>query len=413
MKKIINLMLVSLIACIVFSAVAVSISATQSESLDVTFFDMDGDYIRQNPFGGQNVDESWLLMGKNVITNGDDKTYPISISNTFATDSFYYVAGSNNLKEISLEPELISFLENDFVIEYELKYDLNSNGHISVVAAYNYNGYYVDAYISSDGTGDIALVERGVATSMLDENSVIDPENPNALLEKLYGAISGKSTRFADSIMVSVRISVNEYKMPKKIYMYVNGCLVAQTAADFEEKVALLTPEYEISADNDFPADKLGNIIAIKSSSGSACKINSVKAYPVDNENYTPNGVCAKYYRDVYGNISYNPSDYSKIEEDTTDGITSDSDDVTGEIDTGDVENQETTDNSSIVETEEMSDQNITEEQTTKKHRDDRYDDPEEPPLDVISTLCVIFAGISGAIVIIALVILKTRVKNK
>lgn len=418
MKKLINISLIILAISIILSG-ALSVFATEdTPTQEADLFDKEGEYIKYDPF--ENPKGSWHIMGPKAVKNeGSETPYPIIVDNsTGDADSFYYVAGSNNMRDLAAEPTLIKYLENDFVVEYKVKYGLgDTNGHISLALAYNYNrNFHIDAYIANDATGDIAIVTDKGATSVLSDDSILDPESADELMEAIYG--KGKATRFADPLMVSLRVTVNENKMPVKIYMYLNGCLVAETNEEFESLVDEITPEYEISAYGEFPLYKLGNIIAIKSSVGSVGEINKIKAYPVNNENFTPNGFAAKDYADKYGNESFDPSMYPELEDNSTEQSTEEntesntessndtgSSEVGGEDATTEV--MDTTVEFESGDTTEAS----SEEETTKRNRHE--DDEDEYLIDVISTMCLILGCASAAIIIAAVVILKLRTKEK
>lgn len=420
MKKLINVSLIILAISIILSS-ALSVFATVEIPEDeVNIFDKEGeDYIAYDPF--ENKKGSWHIMGPRAVKNeGSENPYPIIIDNREGNaDSFYYVAGSNNMRDLTDDPELIKYLENDFVVEYEVKYGLSDiSGHISLALAYNYHkNFHIDAYVANDGTGDIAIVTDKGATSVLSDNSILDPESADKLIEAIYG--KGKATRFADPFMISLRVTVNENKMPVKIYMYINGCLIAETNEEFAAKVNEITPEYTISADGEFPTNTLGNIIAIKSSVGSVGEINKAKAYTVSNQNYTPNGFSAKDYADKYGNESFDPSMYPELEENSTEQSTeeitesnTESSDNTGSYEVGGddatTEATDTTVESESCDTTEASG----EEETTKRNRHDD-DDEDEYLIDVISTVCLILGCASAAIIVAAVVILKLRTKEK
>ena len=426
MKKLINVSLIILAISIILSG-ALSVFATGDiDAAEKDLFDKEGDYIKFDPF--ENPFGSWHLMGPRAVKNeGSENPYPIIVDNGEGnSDSFYYVAGSNNMTDLSLKPELIDYLKNDFVVEYEVKYGMSDvDGHISLALAYNYHkNFHIDAYVSNDGTGDIAIVTDKGATSVLSSDSILDPASADKLMQAIYG--KGKATRFADPFIISLRVTVNEDKMPVKIYMYLNGCLIAQTNEDFESLVDSITPEYTVSENETFPKDKLGNLIAIKASVGSVGEINKVKAYTVDNENYTPNGFSAKDYADRYGNESFDPSMYPELEENSTEQSTESNTEGNTESNTesstesstdeggSEVGGENTTDEI-IDSSDETSDadvtEDITEEETTKRNRHD--DDDDEYLVDVISTMCLILGCASAAIIVIAVVILKLRTKEK
>lgn len=419
MKKLINVSLIVLALSIVLAS-ALSIFATEdTPDLEVDLFDKEGEYIKYDPF--ENPKGSWHIMGPKAVKNeGSETPYPIIVDNsTGSADSFYYVAGSNNMRDLAAEPTLIEYLENDFVVEYEVKYGLgDTTGHISLALAYNYHrNFHIDAYIANDATGDIAIVTDKGTTSVLSDDSILDPESADELMEAIYG--KGKTTRFADPIIVSLRVTVNENKMPVKIYMYLNGCLVAETNEAFETMVDEITPEYTIAEDGEFPIYTLGNIIAIKSSVGSVGEINKVKAYTVNNENYIPNGFSAKDYADKYGNESFDPSMYPELEEDSTEQSTeevtesnTESSDDTGSSEVGsDGATTEAIDTTVELESGDTTEASG-EEETTKRNRHDD-DDEDEYLVDVISTMCLILGCASAAIIVAAVVILKLRTKEK
>lgn len=430
-------LLVCLAACLILSLFTVSVCATE-DKLPPMLFDTD-EIIKYNPYGGGDGGIAWQLMGPDSIENVN-REYPISFTNSSDRDTFYYVAGSNNVAISPVYENLVAFLDNDFVVEYELEYGARNGGHISVALAYNYE-YYIDAYISGDGTGDICIVTPSGEKSVMDSESILSSKSADDLLVAIYG--KGKSVRFADAIMVSVRVTVNENKMPKRIDMYLNGCHVAYTDEGFEDEVNALTPE-SVDANSGYPTDKLGNLVAIRVSEDADCDMNSLYLYAVDSENIAPNENSLEYYKHTYGNASYIPkvdedtsdetteditenesADESVEESDTSDILTSDgaTDESTlnGETNTdaeeistdeGDIEGgAETTD---IDATDDATDAESEETTTGAKKNDKNYDDDDDGyELDVIPTLCLVFGIASGALVVIAIVILKLRTKKK
>ena len=400
MKVFTKKLFVAVVACLILSIAITGAYATEDSEIP-TLFETE-QFIKENPFNSSTNNEAWHLIGPNSILNSE-KTYPILLKNSTDKDSFYYVAGSNNIESPTLFEGLVDFLQNDFAIEYEVKYNRESEGHVSVTIAYNYK-YYIDAYISGDGTGDICIVTPDETVSVLHSDSIISAENSDALIEAIYG--KGKSVRFADTIMVTIRVSVDENNMPKKVYMYLNGCLVGETNDSFEENVAALTPEYKLGEDSEFPSDKLGNIVALRATAGVDCSVNSLYVYSVENENYTPDSNVLKYYASHYGNASYkpeeNPDEDITTEENTTESVSQETTLAETEVVTEESEIE------SSIEDEETT----TEEQTTRK-KTNRDDDEDDYYIDVISTLCIVFGVSGGALIIIAIVILKLRTKKK
>ena len=405
MKKLINIFTAILTLSLIMLCAVNALATEDSPAPDINLFDRQGDYVRQNPFGKDEIHKSWHLNGKNVITNSDTD-YPISISNKTGEDSFYYVAGSNSISDLADDETPIRFLENDFTFEYEVTYAHESDGHISLVMAYNYS-YYVDAYISSNGTGDISIVTPSGAVSYMDSESILDTQNPDELLRAIYGR--GKSAVLRDKMIISVRVSVDENKMPEKIHMYLNGCLVAETNGEFALKVKELTPEYTIEYGNTFPEDTLGNIIAIKSSDGSVGQIGSTCVYSVDNDDYTPDGHAAKHYSQYYGNESFDESMYPELEENSTEESAPESSESATEDATEESTESSSSDTTEVI--DELESNDSTEEHATKRNRYE--DDEDEEYLDVISTMCLILGCASAAIILAAVVILKLRTKEK
>lgn len=459
MRNFTKKLLVSLVVCLILSLCATGVYATE-EKTDITLFDRAYDYVKYNPYGGGDAGMAWNLLGPDAIENVH-REYPISFTNNSEVDSaYYYVAGSNNISALAQFESLIAFLENDYVVEYELEYDRTSEGYISVVVAYNYS-YYIDAYISCDGTGDICIVTGDGAKSVMDVESILSSESADNLISAVYG--NGKSVRFAEKIMVSVRVTSNDNGMPEKIDMYLNGCHVASTNESFSDEVASLTPEYPLDATKGFPEDKLGNIIAIKAGAGVDCNLNSLCLYTVDSNNTTPSSEGLTYYKYTYRNDSYTPdisedtTEEATTEEITTEEITSEdttadettenltSDEVVTDATVDEVSSDEITEGEeSVVESTESAttskvvdepnngdvlptvtesaseteteteaesgseEESVSEEVTTKAPVS--Y---EGKVLDVVPTLCLVF-GISGvALIVIAIVILKLRVKKK
>ena len=119
MKKLINISLIILAISIILSG-ALSVFATEdTPTQEVDLFDKEGEYIKYDPF--ENPKGSWHIMGPKAVKNeGSETPYPIIVDNsTGDADSFYYVAGSNNMRDLAAEPTLIKYLENDFVVEYD------------------------------------------------------------------------------------------------------------------------------------------------------------------------------------------------------------------------------------------------------------------------------------------------------
>lgn len=405
MKKI----LTAVILTVLTLSLVFSISSNVFAKEDLLLFDKTGDYIRKDPF----VDiptQSWLLVGKNVIENSSDKQYPIVIKNSTKENSTYYVAGSNSLDWLANKPEYIDYLKNDFVFEYEIDYETDSNGHISLVLAYNYS-YYVDAYVDSNGLGDIKIVADKSETSYIKEESILSPTSNTELINAIFG--KGKGAVMRDKMMVSVRVSVNENKMPSKLYMYLNGCLVAETNDEFTNKVNELTPVYEMVAGNKFPENTLGNMVAIMATESAHGSIGGVSVYPVDNENFTPNGSCGLYYKDTYGNASYNPDDFSSIEDTTTPPDSSETESSTeGDSVSETVSSDVIDDTVSETENESYIEDTVSEENTTKR-RVDIDDEEDTQSMDVVRTLCLVLGVASVFMIVLALVILKIRTNKK
>lgn len=424
-------LLVFLAACLIFSIFTVNVCANEDM---LTLFDSEG-LIKHNPYGGGDGGIAWQLMGPDSIENVE-REYPISFINSSDRDSFYYVAGSNNVASSPVYENLVAFLDNDFVVEYELEYGDRNGGHISVALAYNYE-YYIDAYISGDGTGDICIVTPSGEKSVMDSESILSSDSADNLLAAIYG--KGKSVRFADSIMVSVRVTVNERKMPKRIDMYLNGCHVAYTAEGFEDEVNALTPE-SIDLNAGYPEDKLGNLVAIRATKDVDCNVNTLFTYAVNNESVSPSENSLEQYKYTYGNASYIPKtdddeetsdvtteniteEESADEYDTSDTSTGDATSEDGSLDDTSTDADENiTDDSAVDSSSDVTDTENTEavtdyepEETTKRANkdegDNEYDDGYS--LDVIPTLCLVFGISCGAIIIIAIVILKLRTKKK
>ena len=421
-------LLVCLAACLVLSLFTVGVCATE-DKLPPMLFDTD-ELIKYNPYGGGDGGIAWQLMGPDSIENVK-REYPISFTNSADKDSFYYVAGSNNVANSPVYENLVAFLDNDFVVEYELEYGNSNGGHVSVSLAYNYE-YYIDAYIAGDGVGDICIVTPNGEKSVMDSESILSPESADDLLGAIYG--KGKSVRFADAIMVSVRVTVNDKKMPKRIDMYLNGCHVAYTDEGFEDEVNALTPE-SIDVNSGYPTDKLGNLVAIRATKGADCNMNSLFLYAVDGEQTAPIEDSLEYYKYTYGNASYIPKveedeetsdetveDITDEESDTSDIATSEDitedgtscGDVTGAEENSTEETYEGSDATDIESAEDST--NAESEETTagaNKNNKDDDDDDDGYTLDVIPTLCLVFGIASGALVVMAIVILKLRTKKK
>lgn len=343
MKRLFKAIPVFILALMLAATELTSIFASNADI--PTLYKRSGEYIVKDPV---NTNKSWHLAGKdkNVIQFNGSGGYPLTVKNSTGSPSYFYIAGSNSIEWLLDAPEYIDYLKNDFVIEYELTHDEVSSGYVSLVLAYNYK-YYVDAYITPDGTGDISLVLDGKAHSVMDEASILSPTSSKELTEALYG--KGKSAALSQTVAVSLRVTVNEDRMPSKILMYINGCLVAYTDGDMTELVRQNTPQYSIYEGSTFPTDKLGNVIAIKCADGASAQLSSIRIYGVDRNNNTPELDGALYYADKYGNSSFDPSDYEV--EDTTD--TTDTADTTDTTDT--TESEDTSDTLTGTDTADIS----------------------------------------------------------
>lgn len=326
MKRLLKAVPAVILALMLVCTAITAISASDSDI--PTLFERNGEYIAKDPV---NTNKSWHLAGKdkNVIKFSDSGRYPLTVKNNTGSPSYFYISGSNSIEWLLDAPEYIDYLKNDFVIEYEITHDASSSGYISLVLAYNYK-YYVDAYVNPDGTGDISLVLDGKAHSVMDEASILSATSSEKLTEALYG--KGKSADLSQTTMVSLRVTVNEDRMPSKILMYINGCLVAYTDENMADLTAQNTPHYSIYEGSIFPSDKLGNMIAIKCTDGVSAQLSSLRIYSVDRDNVTPDLEGALFYADKYGNASFDPSDYGV--DDTTDAT--DATDTTESESTGD-----------------------------------------------------------------------------
>ena len=350
--------LLCLICALVLSISAFGVIASAEENSDgadkiYTLFNMSGGFIVEDPIDtSETTEKPWLLVGKDVFMT-DNGGYPAPFDNPFETSSFYYLTGSNRIDYVG---DVDSTLR-DFAVEYTVNYAEESEGYVAVALSYNYK-YYIEAYITPDGRGDIVIVAGENRISALDSASVLSSTDGSRLTDVLSG--DGK---LPDTLAVCFKVSVNSNKSPKKIDVYVNGSLVGTTGAGFIESVENFTPEYDrAQAEGEFN-DKLGNIIALEFSPAAKGEINNIYVYAIDETDPGLNAEAQKYYAERYGNASL---------------VTENQDVQTDEIQT------ETTENETV------GDENILDS-------------------DTILTVALIMGGVCIAIVLVALVILIVR----
>lgn len=263
-----------------------------------TLFSMDGGFIVENPYDrSQATGNPWLMVGADVFM-AESNDYPARFNNEGDKASFYYVVGSNSLEW--LRGSYKDCLSDDYVFEMVLDYDEESEGYAAVTFAYNHEKY-IEVYIAPDGRGDIAIDIGEHDISMLDAKSILNREDPS----KLIMALSGEDGKLPERLAVSVKVTLNDERMPDKIDVYVNGLFVATTGAGFAESVRNLTPKYDMVADDIFPKDKLGNIVALKFDCGARGEILSAFVYSLDMSNKEPLNDSVKYYSEIYGNSSF------------------------------------------------------------------------------------------------------------
>ncbi len=285
---------------IVTSAFGITAAAENTDGADkiYTLFDMCGGFIVENPIDTSGTtNKPWLLIGKDVFMT-DNGGYPAEFDNPNDNPSFYHIAGSNRGDQ-----SYNDCLKNDFVVEYVVDYDESAHGSVSIAIAYNYE-YYIEAYVSADGSGDIVIVAGENRVSMLDGKSLLDSESGAALVS----ALCGEGGEIPERLAISIKVSVGEDGMPDEVDIYVNGLLAGNTGVSFAESVDNLAPEYKPEDNGVIPQNKLGNIIALKISEGARGSINSIFVYATDENATSPNADAQKYYAEVYGNASYTQS---------------------------------------------------------------------------------------------------------
>ena len=328
LKKLASVVSVLLALVFVCSAQAGASELTEEEN---RLFEMQGEsYIKRNPYGSDGSSENspsqpLLVLGKDMMVTSSDGKYPLNVNNSSQKPAYYYIAGSNSLELLVQRPDLIDYLDGDYVVEYDLNYADNTEGHVSIALNFNYS-YYIDAYLNADGTGDIVICVGGEYYSLLAQESLLGPQSGESLKKALYGEDGNAEDK---NINIAVRVTSDENKMPERIDMYVNGLLAASADA---EKLAYYTqrytPEYEIGQSGAFPSDKLGNIIVLKCTVGIRATVDNIRIYSVPDSATSPLESSQRIYSQVYGNISYSPSgeDESNSEENEGENNESESD---------------------------------------------------------------------------------------
>lgn len=389
-----------IIAAIMLCCVCLTVIGSASETEDLRLFDMKGEYIVKDPNSGEDAQDWYTILGKsNENMSRDDNfvtsekgVYPLEINSSSPRSVYYYLAGSNNIDEVLTDhPEYLDYLENDFVIEYDVKYEDLDNSRISIVHSFNYK-YFIDAYISPDGSGDIAAVSPEGETSLLSSGSMLDPNDGKELVAALYGKEREDLTDVY--VNIAVRVSVNNDKMPEAIEIYINGLKAGE--ADKESLSSFVedhTPEYEIKKGEVFPKETLGNIVALKCDSETKCQLDNIRIYNVDENATAPSEASVARYAEVYGNESYDLSIPEVTEENTAEEPT--------EAPTA----ESTTEDSTEGNTEGNTDGETEGETQTSPITDD------DGSLDVgvLIALIVIFAVVIAALVVVAVIIIKKR----
>lgn len=270
-----------------------------------TLFDMNGSFISENPIDTSGVaNKPWLLVGKDVFMT-DNGGYPAPFDNTYEKSSFYYLAGSNSIEWLVSDENYTDYLSDDFVVEYTVDYSEEALGAFSIVFAYNYE-YYIEVNIAHNGCGDIAIVTPSGRISVLSADSILNAKDPSGFIS----ALSGEGNTLPEVFAVTLKVSIDENRMPREIQIYINGLEVGKTNAGFAESVTNLTPINNGSGA--FPKDKLGNIVALKVSPGAKGVVNNIYIYSLG-ENTEPNYEAQAHYAEIYGNASFE----AKTEENT------------------------------------------------------------------------------------------------
>ena len=309
LKKFASVVSVLLALVFVCSAQAGASELSEEEN---RLFEMQGDsYIKRNPYGSDGSSDTspsqpLLVLGKDMMVTSSDGKYPLNVNNSSQKPAYYYIAGSNNIELLMQRPDLIDYLDGDYVVEYDLNYAENTEGHVSIALNFNYS-YYIDAYLNADGTGDIVICVGGEYYSLLAQESLLGPQSGEDLKNALYGEDGNAEDK---NINIAVRVMSDENKMPERIDMYVNGLLAASAdTGKLAYYTQQYTPEYEIGQNGTFPSDKLGNIIVLKCTVGIRATIDNIRIYSVPDSATSPLASSQQIYSQVYGNISYIPSD--------------------------------------------------------------------------------------------------------
>ena len=284
----------------VMSLMTISVFATETDGADKihTLFGVNGGFIVENPVDTSGTTGNpWLLIGKDVFMT-DGGNYPAAFNNDGDKASFYYTVGSNS--EQWLQGLYKDCLAEDFVIETTINYSEDSSGYVAVALAYNYDRY-IEVYVSPDGRGDIAIDIGDSYISMLDGSAILDRNDPTALIT----ALGGESRALPKTLTLSIKVTLDENRMPRKIDVYVNGLFVGTTGAGFPESVENLTPKYDSTLGGAFPKDKLGNIVALKFTSGAEGEIIRTVVYTLDKANPEPLTESQRVYAETFGNASF------------------------------------------------------------------------------------------------------------
>ncbi len=304
-----------IVLCAFFAAIGIlvlPISASSAAGADkfMLLFDTKGAFIAENPtYTSEANSKPWLLIGKDVFMT-DNGGYPAPFDNEHESAAFYYLAGSNSIEWLRHDESYTDKLAEDYVIEYVVQYGDGAVSPMSVCIAYNYD-YYIEVYIAPSGCGDISIVRGSGSISMLDSSSTLDASDPADLIS----ALGGEGGSLPEELAVSIKVELDEDRMPHKIEVYVNGLAVGVTSAGFGESVDNLTPVYSDDLGGVFPTDKLGDIVALKFASGAYGEVQSIYIYTAADGADKPNLDTQRYYAERYGNASFDFDAYEQAAE--------------------------------------------------------------------------------------------------
>lgn len=418
--------ILALVTAIVLCSFALAmVPAAADESVEeYRLFNMTGqNYVAEIPF----LNEYNRIIGRRLRGTGVDTVWTynektITLDNSTGSSAVqYYVCGTNSIEYIKNNSTDLIDPFVDYVVEYEMVY-LNSTGHVSIMLNYNYL-YNIDVFVNPDGTGDIVLNYYDKPTEKsesvrADGSGLLNPYDGSELVRSLFG--SEVSTLKNKKINISLRVQAQDNKMPKTIYMYINGKLVAKTIDNLYNKIETMGLLVEIPPEDSSATEiteSLGYITAINCSGGSKAKIENVRVYTVDKSSVLPNATSVKVYANHYGNASLD----TRIEYVTNnDGelVTNEQGEVvtlpgqTHGPDTEEIESNnqsEETNTGSQGENENTSEEEISSSETESEGIENTKKEPTVKPLIIILS---IFGGVTLAAVICTVIIIANNKKR-